>query len=149
MDAINRAYRNADIRRWQEMDFVVGYEIRRSNNPSKGCTVCARLAGKYPKSFLWDGWHDKCKCYLTSVLMDEETHSENRIGQFKSALYGTKCEMLKAVNEVRYVPKGFVDWFLENRQSFNETNTMPDFVTANIKLIVSSYEYYKNQNPRE
>jgi negative regulator of sigma E activity len=78
--------------------------------------------------------------------MDEETQSENTVSELKSALYGTKPDIHKAKNEVRYVPKNFIDWFLENRNRFNETDSMPDFVTANIEIIISSYEYYKNQN---
>jgi hypothetical protein len=41
------------VRRWQSLDFVVGYEIRRSNNPDQMCEQCKQLAGKYPKSFIW------------------------------------------------------------------------------------------------
>jgi hypothetical protein len=53
-DLINREYRDGDIRRWQSMDFIVGYEIHRSNNPSKDCDICSKLAGKQPLSNHWN-----------------------------------------------------------------------------------------------
>ncbi|MDR2907942.1 MAG: hypothetical protein LBU91_08150 [Bacteroidales bacterium] len=143
-DTINREYRNADIQRWQEMDFVVGYEIHTSNNPSKNCDLCLKLAGKYPKAFDWNGWHADCKCYITSILQDEETFDEQELSDLSSALYGTEYKKLQAKNSVKYVPKEFTDWFLDNIKQFNETNTIPDFVTNNIQLIISSHEYYKH-----
>lgn len=56
---INQSYREADYLRWQQMDFVVGIEIRRSNH-EYGCPVCESLKGKYPKDFKFIGWHPHC-----------------------------------------------------------------------------------------
>lgn len=143
MDSTNREYRKADVKRWQTMDFVVGYEIHQSNNPSKECERCKQLSGKYPKTFLWDGWHDGCKCYVTSILMDEETESENTVSKFKSALYGLpKSTPKEASNIVKYIPKGFIDYFLQNRKQWNDNNNIPLFISNNIELIKESYNYY-------
>lgn len=38
----NIAYRQADYERWQQFDFVIGIEIRRSNNPYP-CPLCDQL----------------------------------------------------------------------------------------------------------
>lgn len=64
---INMAYRSAENLRWQQMDFVVGYEIKLSGNHNcKGVPlgkfrdICDDLKGKYPKDFVWTGWHPLC-----------------------------------------------------------------------------------------
>ncbi|CVK17199.1 hypothetical protein Ga0061079_1211, partial [Apibacter mensalis] len=69
---INIAYKTADIERWESMPFVVGYEIKRSNNPYP-CKTCEALKGKYPKYFKFVGWHPQCLCSMTPILM---THQE-------------------------------------------------------------------------
>lgn len=67
---INMAYRKAEQLRWQQMDFVVGYEIHLSNSHPKE-DICDRLAGKYPKDFVWTGWHPSCYDDITKVLTNE------------------------------------------------------------------------------
>jgi hypothetical protein len=59
---INIAYRTAEQTRWQQMDFVLGYEVKLSNNHNcKGVPkgqffdICDELAGKYPKDFKFVG----------------------------------------------------------------------------------------------
>jgi hypothetical protein len=124
------------------MDFVVGYEIHISDNPDIECGICKYLAGKYPKTFNWDGWHDRCKCYITAVLMDEETFDKQELSDLKSALKGTEYKKLEAKNTVKYIPKSFIDWFLENRKQWNDNGSFPLFITENIELIKESYNHY-------
>ena len=76
---INMAYRTAENKRWEQMDFVVGYEIKLSGNHNcKGVPkgryydICDQLAGKYPKDFEWKGWHPVCRCYKIPILKTEE-----------------------------------------------------------------------------
>lgn len=56
---INRSYRIADYERRQQVDFVVGIEVRRSNH-DYDCPVCESLKGRYPKDFIFTGWHPNC-----------------------------------------------------------------------------------------
>jgi hypothetical protein len=56
---INRSYRTADYERRQQLDFVVGIEVRRSNH-DYDCPVCESLKGRYPKDFIFTGWHPNC-----------------------------------------------------------------------------------------
>lgn len=69
---INMAYRQAENLRWQQMDFVVGYEIKLSNNHTCNGNpfqdICDILAGKYPKDFQWTGWHPLCYSDDSEVL---------------------------------------------------------------------------------
>lgn len=64
---INIAYRSADIERWQGLDFIAGYQIKRSRNLSP-CPICDMMAGVYPKSFVWVGNHPNCRCYMVPIF---------------------------------------------------------------------------------
>ncbi|GJQ07523.1 hypothetical protein CAPN010_16810 [Capnocytophaga cynodegmi] len=66
---INMAYREADFQRWQTLDFVSGYEIKRSKHPYP-CQICDMMKGKYPKTFRWWGNHPNCRCYIVPIFKD-------------------------------------------------------------------------------
>lgn len=65
---INMAYRSAENERWKQMDFVVGQEIKTTQNGKHEEDMCDQLAGKYPKDFVWTGWHPNCYSDDTKVL---------------------------------------------------------------------------------
>lgn len=59
----NIAYRRADNARWSQMDFVLGQRVQLSkSHPQKD--ICDKLAGDYPKDFVFDGWHPQCFCFM-------------------------------------------------------------------------------------
>ena len=126
---INMAYRQAENLRWQQMDFVVGYEIKLSNNHT--CNgkpfqdICDILAGKYPKDFQWTGWHPLCRCYKISILKTEEEFWE----------WDGRSEATTAsVNEVKDVPDAFKKWVLDNQERIStakKRNTLPYFLRDN------------------
>ena len=72
----NIAYRTADYTRWQDLDFVVGIEIKLSNNHTLNGVafrdICDELKGLYPKTFKFTGWHPHCRCHAETVLKTEE-----------------------------------------------------------------------------
>jgi hypothetical protein len=77
----NMAYHTADYLRWQQMDFVVGIEVRLSSNhtllggdgtPHEFADICDELQGRYPKDFKFTGWHPHCRCFAVSILKTEE-----------------------------------------------------------------------------
>lgn len=129
---INMAYRAAENERWKQMDFVVGYEVKRSG---KGfpCKVCESLAGKYPKGFKFVGWHPNCMCYVIPILKTED--------DFWS-WDGRSSTTTTSVNEVKEVPDSFKDWVRENQVRIIEAKkqgTLPYFLKDN-KIILSSTE---------
>lgn len=100
---INMAYRTADHLRWQQLDFVVGIEIRRSNH-YYACDVCESLKGKYPKSFKFTQWHPQCRCHAIPILATE-----------KELLDSINDETpVQSKNEVKDVPDNFTKWVNEN-----------------------------------
>lgn len=70
---INMAYRTSEQTRWLQSDFVVGYEIKTSKmHDHKVSDICDFLQGKYPKDFIWTGWHPNCMCYAVPILETED-----------------------------------------------------------------------------
>lgn len=100
---INQSYREADYLRWQQMDFVLGIEIRRSNHEF-GCPVCESLKGKYPKDFKFIGWHPHCRCHAIPILATQ-----------KELLDSIENDTpIQSRNEVKDMPKNFTKWMDEN-----------------------------------
>lgn len=129
---INMAYRESDWQRWQSLDFVVGFEIHRSNHePLCKCDICSKLVGRYPKTFKFKGWHPQCMCYATPILMDEETFDENELGDLKAALKGTTYKHKQAKNAVADVPEGFKDWVKAHIEAQKGWASTPYFIKDN------------------
>lgn len=131
---INMAYRESDWQRWQSLDFIVGYEIVRSNHePLCDCDICSRLVGRYPKTFNFVGWHPQCMCYAIPILMDEETFDENELGDLKAALRGTTYKHKEATNTVADVPDSFKQWVKDHIEAQKKWASTPYFIRDNFK----------------
>lgn len=63
----NAAYRLADHERMQQLDFVVGFEVHLSKS-HKLVDMCDFLAGVYPKTFVFSGWHPSCYSDDTEIM---------------------------------------------------------------------------------
>jgi hypothetical protein len=69
---INMAYRAAEQERWKSFDFVVGYEVKITQNGKHVEDICDCLKGKYRKDFKFMGWHPQCMCYTIPILKTED-----------------------------------------------------------------------------
>ncbi len=119
---INMAYRTAEQTRWRQFDFVVGYEVKTTQNGMHIEDICDQLAGKYPKDFVFTGWHPQCMCYTIPILKTEDEFWE---------LYGDK----PSVNEVTDVPDNFKEWIRENSGRIAEAEKrggLPYFIKDNM-----------------
>jgi hypothetical protein len=123
----NMAYRASDHARWQQLDFVVGIEIRLSNNPNH-CPTCEALAGKYPKHFKFVGWHPQCRCHAISILKTDEEIDEDdiRILQGREPLYGSS-------NEITTVPNNYLQFIKNNEERFKKAKSQPYWIKDNYK----------------
>lgn len=132
----NIAYRTSNYLRWQQLDFVVGIEIHLSNNHTLNGKpfhdICDTLAGRYPKTFKWTGWHPLCRCYATSILITEEESEEN----IRRALNGEK-ESKESVNTVHDVPEAFKEWVKEHSEKIKRSKKLPYFIEDNRKRVDS------------
>mgnify|MGYP000434275986 FL=1 len=127
----NIAYRTADHERWLQLDFVVGIEIKLSkNHPEKD--ICDKLAGRYPKDFIFKGWHSNCMCHAISVLA-----SDDEIDMLTDKiLAGEDMAGFKSKNEVTEPPRGFYSWMQENEDRIEKSNnrgTLPYWIKDNPK----------------
>lgn len=115
---VNSAYRRSDYERWQQLDFVVGIEIRRSNR-EYACDVCESLKGKYPKDFKFYGWHPHCRCHALSILATEKEFMEGLEN-------GTKSK-----KEVEKIPENFNSWMDKNNSRIQRSKNQPYFIKDN------------------
>lgn len=121
---INMAYQTAENERWKQMDFVVGYEIKLSGSHPVH-DICDTLAGKYPKGFVWTGWHPNDLCYKIPILKTEE-----EFWQWD----GHGETTTESVNEVKDMPDSFKKWVLDNLQRIDDAKkrgTLPYFLKDN------------------
>lgn len=132
---INLAYKQADQLRWQQLDFVTGYEVKLSNNhtlngePFKD--ICDKLVGRYPKNFVFKGWHPQCRCLVIPILKDKEEFDNDELADLKSALNGTEYKKYDSRNLVTDVPDGFKEWIKENAERSQNWKSQPYFVRDN------------------
>lgn len=131
---INMAYRESDWLRWQQLDFVIGFEVQRSNHePQCKCTVCERLVGRYPKYFKFKGWHPQCMCFATPIMEDffSKSRSDDRVNRLKAALKGTEYKKYVSPETVTDVPDGFKDWVSEKSDEQSKWKSTPYFIKDN------------------
>ncbi len=116
---INRAYRYSEWLGYQNNNQIYGYEIVLSNNTENQCEVCKRLAGVYPKWFLWTGWHPQCRCRIVPVLMPK---SDWEI-LLKKRFEGKESEFKPAF--IENLPSQFVEYLQENSKRIQSAATLP------------------------
>lgn len=129
----NIAYRTADFERWAQLDFVVGIEIKLSNNHPVS-DICDDLKGVYPKTFCWKGWHPNCRCYQVPVLAKQEELDE----MLDKILDGDNPATVECEEKVKELPSQFTGWMQDNEQRIKdatEKGTLPYFLRDNEKVI--------------
>lgn len=122
---INMAYRAAEQERWKSFDFVVGYEVKITQNGKHVEDICDCLKGKYRKDFKFLGWHPACMCYTIPILKTEDEFFDDD-------------EDVKSVNEVEDVPQGFKNWIEDNEERIERAEkrgTLPYFIRDNKKVV--------------
>lgn len=120
----NMAYRASDLERWSQLDFVIGYEVRRSNNVFC-CKVCEALVGVYPKWFKFQGWHPQCRCYAVPVL----AKAEDFIAAQKNLLSGNDSQ--PNYGQIGSLPPSFVHWAQSNSSRIASASKKPYFLKDN------------------
>lgn len=129
----NIAYRTADYTRWQQLPFVIGVEIKLSNNHPEP-DICDDLKGIYPKDFKWTGWHPNCRCYMVPVLAGKEDVSK----MVDKILDGEDPGTVHPGGSVDEMPDQFQDWIKTNEERYNQAEqkgTLPYFIRDNKKAV--------------
>lgn len=128
----NIAYRDADFTRWQQLDFVVGVEIKLSNNHPV-LDICDDLKGVYPKGFKWVGWHPNCRCYMVPVLAKEE-----ELDQMLDKILNGEDPGSVVTDSPKDLPEQFQTWVKDNEERYakaEEKGTLPYFIRDNKKAV--------------
>ena len=135
----NIAYRASDYERWQQLDFVVGIEIKLSGNHTttdgKGhiiplTDICDELQGRYPKDFKFTGWHSQCRCFATTILKTQE-----EIDRDTQRILNGETVNGESVNKVDKVPDVFTNWVEKNKERAKGWSSMPYFIRDNPQYI--------------
>ena len=151
----NIAYRTADFTRWQDLDFVVGIRVVRSNNhPVED--ICDELSapvgskavkgqGCYPKDFKFTGWHPHCRCHAETILKTEEEMMRDN----ERLLRGEE-PLKESVNTVTGVPQEFTSWLKDNKERAKRNTSVPYFISDNEKYLPEGYKnLYALKTPYE
>lgn len=128
----NIAYRTADFERWEQLDFIIGYEIKVSKNHPH-YDICDELAGKYPKTFKWTGWHPNCRCFMIPVLAGGD-----EIAEMIERIMAGEDREISQEQEIKEFPGSFSRWIRENEDRMNEAKTkgtLPYFIKDNQNAI--------------
>lgn len=118
---INMAYRTAEQERWRQFDFVLGYEVKLTQNGLHVPDVCDDLAGKFPKDFVFRGWHPNCLCYCIPILKTEEQFFND-----------------EDASEIMVPPQDFLDWIDDNADRIGtarDRGTLPHWYTENAQFV--------------
>lgn len=110
---INMAYRMAEQERWRQFDFVLAYDIKMSKS-HRVKDICDDLAGRYPKTFTFKGWHPNCFCYCVPVLKTEDE------------FFGDV-----PVEPIKDVPDVFRTWVEKNEERIKAAKSLPYFIMDN------------------
>jgi len=117
----NMAYRFADQERWKKMDFVIGYEVKLSGSHPV-FDICDSMVGKYPKTFVFGGWHPNCYCYTVPILATQD--------QFAEYLKSGK----KLPGQIRTMPGKASQYIRNNTDRIKGWTTQPYWVRDNFTL---------------
>ncbi|MFS0489897.1 hypothetical protein [Leadbetterella byssophila] len=109
---MNAAMRYSVWKNIQNDPMIVGVRISLSNNRENGypCKVCEALAGDYPKSFLWTGWHPQCRCIMTPITISNEELSKYIRAKDRGEAYTPK--------QITSLPQNFTNWWKDNGAKF-------------------------------
>ncbi len=135
----NIAYRTSDFLRWQSFDFVVGIQIKLSNNHTLNgmpfVDICDDLAGFYPKWFKFTGWHPLCRCYAVPVFKSEKEMREDTERILSGMEPIAPSESTMAIKEY---PSQLNKWIEKNKDRIHKAaakGTLPYFIRDNQQII--------------
>lgn len=126
---IQMAYREAERQCWQQIDEIIGFDVRTNDKKHHAEDVCDMLAGKYPKTFKWLGWHPMCHCYAVPIFKDGGDD-------------GKKSKQARITKP----PENFKKWVTDNTERIamaEERKTLPYFLADNKKTWKSDVRRYK------
>lgn len=129
----NMAYNYSNCKRWESEPFVLGIRIRLSANHPED-DICDELAGDYPKTFMWRGWHPRCMCSVSPILMDRNSDEWKKLRKLPKEEY----EAYQSPNLIKDVPSKFSEWCKRNEDKLKvarDNDKLPYFVRDNERVV--------------
>lgn len=139
---VNMAYREAEYLRWQQLDFVVGFRVMLSNNhtvlDSKGkpqplVDICDDLAGDYPKTFRFEGWHPQCRCFVVPILSDYDEYNKGRANRLKAIVRGETYKAMPSRRTVTALPENFTRHIEQIAERSKGWKSQPYYIRHNFQ----------------
>lgn len=121
----NNAYRSSDHETWHSTPFILGIEVKLSNNHPT-YDICDMLVGKYPASYKHTGFHPQCLCYAIPILANEKDFEKYQ----QSVLDGTDDDF-NFSDQISTIPAGAKTWFKENKAKLKSQKSLPFFIKDN------------------
>lgn len=110
---INGAYHHANSARWQNEPFVIGIVIDLSpQHPAPD--ECDELAGRYPKDFVFAGWHPQCLCMSNPITLQGDEKKEF----YRRLAAGEDMSNYVSPNAVKDIPERAKSWIDDNHDKF-------------------------------
>ena len=139
---VNMAYREAEYLRWQQLDFVVGFRVMLSNNhtiiDSKGkpqplVDICDELAGDYPKTFRFEGWHPQCRCLVVPILADYDEYNKGRTNRLKAIVRGETYKAMPSRRTITNMPENFTSYIESIADRAKTWKSQPYYIRHNFQ----------------
>lgn len=110
---INASYHRANAERWQLEPFVIGIMIELSPQHPE-YDMCDELQGRYPKDFIYTGWHPQCLCMSNPITIQGEEKKQF----YKRLAAGEDMSGYVSPNAVKEIPDKAKAWINANREQF-------------------------------
>lgn len=125
----NMAYRAADGESYSRTKFILGFEVKLSANHPK-FDICDHLAGVYPASFKFVGWHPNCMCYTVPVLPSADEYD-----RYEVALLKGRGDQFKFSGTITNIPNNFTAYISKNSKDLANLRSQPYWIRDNIRAI--------------
>lgn len=125
---INTAYRTADHEKYKSIPFVLGVEVRLSDAHPM-FDMCDLLAGTYPASFKFVGWHPQCICYTVPVLPPKD-----EFDRYSEAILNGTEKDFKFEGVITEIPENARQWLEDNRERIQRWKSEPWFIRDNKEM---------------
>ena len=139
---IAAAYRRAAWEKFQADPTVTGIRIALSNNhttinpktgrPEPFYDICDELAGDYPKTFLWTGWHPNCRCEMYPILVTGKELRKMMDAKFEGKAYTPE--------QITKPPKALDEWVANNKERAKGWENLPYWVRDNKQFIDNDFK---------
>lgn len=124
----NMAYHKADSVSWQNNPLVLGFEVITSNNHPIA-DICDELKGKYPKDFVFTGWHPQCRCVAVPITPTVEEFSK-----YEDAIDAGDVDSFRFDGEIKDIPDNLTNWINRNKERLEQDEAkgkVPYFIKEN------------------